>query len=179
MLENDLSKAVYAVGRIKSILGRDAALTAYHALFHARMSYGIAVWGESAHAERILILQKRAVRTILAVPTRSHCRPLFVQLGILTVPATYILAQLIRARRELPELQTRGQVTNINTRGRNNVEVPRHRTTTTQAQHRHLQIFNVLPDATKQLPPTRFKKEMKENLIQTPIYSTGEWMSLN
>ena len=178
MLEKELAKAVYAVGRIKDIVGRDAAITAYHALFHAKMSYGIELWGESAHVEKILILQKRAVRTILSVPARCHCRPLFVQLSILTAPATYILNQLIRAKQELPKLQTRGQVTGISTRARNNVEVPRHRTSTTRAQHRFLQIFNMLPDAVRQLPPPNFKREVKRILLQTPIYSTAEWMNL-
>ena len=50
-LEGELSKAVYAIGRIRSIIGRGAALTAYHALFHSKMSYGIVLWG-SLHTPR-------------------------------------------------------------------------------------------------------------------------------
>lgn len=175
-LESELSKAVYAISRIRAIIGREAAITAYHALFHSKMSYGVVLWGESAHAERILILQKRAIRTVLALTPRTHCRPLFIQLGILTVPAVYILQQLVRARGERSGHKTRGEVTSLHTRGRNQLEVPRHRLATTQAQHRHLQIFNQIPEESRRLPPAAFKRRMKKMLLESPLYSINEFM---
>ena len=175
-LEQQLSRSVYAVRRIRSIIGQEAALTAYHALFHTRMSYGIVLWGDSPHAEKIFLLQKRAVRAIMGAPFDAHCKPLFIGLRVLTLPATYIFHQLMRAKSDLPTLRTRGEVTLLNTRSRDVIDVPWHRTETSAAKHSHLRLLNRVPTAWRQLPMVAFKQEVKKLLLQNPIYTTDEFL---
>ena len=176
-LELHLSRAIYAIRRIRDIVGQDAALTAYHALFHSRMSYGIVVWGESSAAGRIFVLQKRAIRTVLAAPPGSHCRGIFASLGVLTMPGTYIFHQLVRARTELASLRTRGEMTSVNTRNRADIDIPRHRTVTSSMQHRHWCLFNALPPGCKYLPMVSFKREVRKILVRRPIYAVQEFLS--
>ncbi|KAK9703044.1 Reverse transcriptase (RNA-dependent DNA polymerase), partial [Popillia japonica] len=44
------SSVLYAIRRNRSIMNKETAIVAYHALFHSRMTYSIELWGESAHA---------------------------------------------------------------------------------------------------------------------------------
>ena len=79
-LTKALSTATYAVRRVRQVVGREAALAAYHAMFHYRMSYGVELWGESAHDTKIYILQKAAVRAIENVSQTTSSNSLFTKL---------------------------------------------------------------------------------------------------
>ena len=175
-LEQVLSRSIYAVRRIRDIVGRDGAITAYHALFHSRMAYGIVLWGESSHAERILIVQKRAIRTIMTAPQGSHYR-LFARLRILTATATYVFQQLVRARSQLATMNTRGDMTSANTRNKDDIDIPRHRIETSAAQHQHLRLLNGVPQEWRRLPMIAFKRQVKRMLLDGLIYSVEELLS--
>ena len=80
-----LSRAIYGIRRVQQTTGTDAARMAYFALFHSRMTYGLQVWGCSAHTKQVLKHQKKAVRAITNATQTTHCRPLFREYRILTV----------------------------------------------------------------------------------------------
>src|SRR5436190_24130097 len=90
---NKLSSALFAIRRTKTISTKEATRTAYHALFESYVRYGIIVWGASAnkHLERVLVLQKKALRIMADLKGHESCREVFREWRIMTVINVYIL----------------------------------------------------------------------------------------
>lgn len=59
-----LNKACYMIRNVKLIVSMKTLKSVYFSYFHSVMSYSIMLWGNSSHAERLLRLQKRAVKII-------------------------------------------------------------------------------------------------------------------
>ena len=175
-LARKLSTAIYTIRRIRQIVGESAALMTYHAMFHSKMTYGVRIWGESSHARNIFTLQKKAVRAIERVSQETHCRPLFRKFQIVTLAGTYIYQQLIRAKAELPLHGRRGQDTGLDLRNANRLTVPFHRTSTTSAQHRHLQLYNKLPASWLEKSTAVFQRDMKRLLKEQSFYTVEEFI---
>jgi len=72
-----LNKALFGISRIAKICNRETAFSAYHALFHSVMTYDIALWGGSSEMQKLLIIQKKAIRYIMHTPKRKSCRKHF------------------------------------------------------------------------------------------------------
>ena len=55
------------------------------------LSYGLVAWGQAAktHLEKLLRLQKRAVRLISFAPFRSHAVPYFLHSNIMPITMLY------------------------------------------------------------------------------------------
>lgn len=175
-ISGGLSSALYAIRRIRDIADKHTALTVYHAFFHARMSYGIQLWGESAHAIDVFVLQKRAVRAIELKDQRTSCRPLFIANSIMSLPCVYIYKQLLRAKMELPNLTRKGEVMQKHLRSERQVLIPTHRLVTSFAQHRHLDLLNRLPTHWIESPFPEFKKHLKSVLLEKCFYSISEYI---
>ena len=62
-----------------------------HSLISPYISYGLTAWGQASksHLEKLLILQKRAVRLINFLPFRTHAIPYFAQSNILPITMLY------------------------------------------------------------------------------------------
>lgn len=111
------------------------------------MSYGIQLWGESAHAIDVFVLQKRAVRAIERKDQMTSCKALSIENSIMSLSCMCIYKQLLRAKLELPNLTRKGEITQIQLRSKQQVLVPPHRLVTSTAQHRHLDLLNKLPSS--------------------------------
>lgn len=74
-----ISKSLGILARLRQFVPSSTLLSIYHSLVQLYLSYGIAIWGQAAptNLEKILILQKRALRLIHIKPFRFHAVPLF------------------------------------------------------------------------------------------------------
>ena len=74
-----ISKSLGILARLRHFFPTTTLLTVYRSLIQPYLSYGIAVWGQAAptNLQKILILQKRALRLIYFKPFRFHAVPLF------------------------------------------------------------------------------------------------------
>ena len=54
-----LSSACYALRKIKLLLPQDTLKIIYFACIHSLLSYGIICWGNSTHAKKAFIIQKK------------------------------------------------------------------------------------------------------------------------
>ena len=65
----------------------------YYSLFNSHLSYGITLWGVANNTllEKIVLLQKRAIRAITKSDFLAHTDPLFSNLKILKMDDTYLL----------------------------------------------------------------------------------------
>jgi hypothetical protein len=127
-----LSRVCYLFLKLRRLVPEPYLVTAYHALFHCHIGYGILLWGHSAGVEDILKLQKKAVRIITSSDRLAHCKPLFARLQILTVYGHYILACLLHVKNHQQDFQTGAMIHNHNTRQKNLLNIPRVRLTKTQ-----------------------------------------------
>lgn len=172
-LVTTLSRAIYAIRRVRQIV-----VLCYHALFHSRLSYGLELWGGSAHVERIFVQQKRAVRAVVQAGWTTHCKPLFKRLKVMTLPSMYTLQLLLRARREMIDLPTREDCATRKLRNAGHLNIPFHRIDTTAIQHKHLRLFNCWSDDWRAKPYKRFKLDLQKALSQEACYDMKEIINL-
>jgi hypothetical protein len=93
-----LSTALFALRTLsKECRNREALLIVYNGLFMSHARYGILAWGATAESNmnRVLILQKAAIRIIANLGWRESCRESFKELKLLTVPSAYILDSIM------------------------------------------------------------------------------------
>lgn len=78
-LSKKLNSSLYVLKRIKYISDEVTTNVAYHALFESHMRYGLIVWGGTTtrNLNRILLLQKRAIRIMSELGPRESCRNFF------------------------------------------------------------------------------------------------------
>jgi exonuclease III len=85
-----MSSASYALRQIKHYLPIETLKIIYFAHIHTIMSYGIIFWGNSPHAKKVFILQKKIIRIITNTSPRESCREIFKNMQIMTLYSQYI-----------------------------------------------------------------------------------------
>ena len=85
------NKSPGIISRLRHFVPTDTLLSIYQSLIQPYITYGIAVWGQAAptNLDKLLILQKRALRLIHFAPYRSHAIPLFNHYNILPLNFQY------------------------------------------------------------------------------------------
>lgn len=172
-----VSSMCYALKRLRHYVSVDVLRSYYFAVVHSVMSYGIVVWGSSRGLERVFKLQKRALRFMVGVTSRTSCKNLFRQQKIMTIPGVYIYNALLLAR-EGHGFKKLGCNCNYNTRNDMLLEVPRHNTAFFENSPRYkaITLYNNLPKNIKSLPLNVFKKEVKKLLIEKSYYKVQEYL---
>ena len=93
-----LSSSIYVLKRLKSITDNETVIrTAYFALVESHLRYGLSVWGNSSkpNLQRVLVQQKKVIRTMVGLGPRDSCREAFKILKLPTVGALYILETVL------------------------------------------------------------------------------------
>jgi hypothetical protein len=80
-----LSRALYTLRQVKNFLPKDALVTLYYSLAHCHLSYASIIWGSAAEitVNKLFIMQKKIIRSILCTNYNAHTEPLFKELKIL------------------------------------------------------------------------------------------------
>ena len=166
-LAKKLSSACYAIKRIKQFCGLDAAKSVYYAYFHSLMSYGLIVWGTAADANRIFILQKRAIRHILSLCPRDSCREKFKELNIMTLYSSLVFQCLIYVRRNIEKFPLNCDFHSHDTRHRGDIRLPKCRLSKFNKSYLYisLKLFNKLPIVIRNLETEKIKETIKTKLI--------------
>jgi hypothetical protein len=94
------------------------------------MKYGLIFWGNSTEARKVFLLQKSALRITVGPKCRNSCRPVFIDLNILTLALQYILSLMIFMRNNLELFTVNCVVHNKLTRNRENLHIPQSHLTT-------------------------------------------------
>ena len=86
-----ISRNIGIISRLKHFVPLKTLLSIYNSLISPYISYGLIAWGQASksHLEKLLILQKRAVRLINFLPFRTHAIPYFAQSNILPITVLY------------------------------------------------------------------------------------------
>ena len=90
-ISNIISHNIGIINRLKFHIPSSSLLTLYFSLILPYLNYGILAWGNTHQTllDKLLLLQKKALRIICRVPPRSHSDPLFTKLRILKIKDLY------------------------------------------------------------------------------------------
>lgn len=175
---NKLSKACYALRILSNVLSINSLRTAYFALFHSVMIYGIEIWGSSNHTIKIFRLQKKAMRILGNAKPNATCKPLFANLNILPFYSEYLFRLLIFTKSNINNfIEMENNPTGYKTRNHSKLKPKCHNTVlfSKGVQHRGLTFYNKLPaHITVIKNDVKFKSELRKLIINKNFYSSKE-----
>lgn len=176
-----LSSSLYALNASKRYLTSRHLLMLYNALLYPYLSYGVLLWGSTfqTHLNKIVVMQKRAVRIIAHAPYNAHTEDIFQQYHLLKFQDIYHLYlgkyMFSQINDILPEpllnryTQCR-QIHTHNTRQVNQLHKQSKRTVLVANSfiHRGLDYWNKLPkDFKESITLTAFNKRHKMHLLNS------------
>jgi hypothetical protein len=116
VLIKKLNSGYFAIKSIKSVANIATAKLVYYSNFEAHIRYGIEFWGCSPSTKKVFIIQKKVIRSMLNKSRRSHCKPLFIKLNILTLYSLFILQAIIKVKKTIKTLPTNNNIHTHDTR---------------------------------------------------------------
>lgn len=143
------------------------------AFFQSIITYGLRLWGAAPGVERVLLLQKKAIRIVAGAKRLDHCEPIFKAESLMTVYNLFIFQTLIKTKEELGALELRSDIHSYNTRSKQDLNVPFVRLKKLQSNYDivSLKLFNVLSCSARNLPSNHFKRGVECLLLASPIES--------
>lgn len=179
MVCDKVCSGLFVLRNISKMCNQHISMSVYYALVQSHITYGIVLWGSCSlyNMNRLLKLQKRAIRYICALPHDAHCRDYFRRLKILTVPSLYVLEVCLHIKKRAALLRRLGSDHSYNTRCRQNFSLPQHRTCRyeTKPSYQGMKLFEKLPDHIRdEISTTSFKSKLKLHLIEKCIYKLSE-----
>ena len=90
-ISSKISKGVGIMARLSNSVPTSTLLKINRSLIEPYISYGLIAWGQAANSSlnKILILQKRALRLMYFSDRRAHAIPLFVRSSVLPLNMLY------------------------------------------------------------------------------------------
>ena len=178
-LRKKLNSSIFVISRVKQISNGKTTQIAYFSLFESHLRYGLVVWGgtSATHLKRILIVQKRAVRTLMGLNTLDTCRDAFKALKILTVVSLYILETVLYT---VKSGQARlGDQHHYNTRHGHHFMLDTHHLSLFEKKpsYRGAIFYNCLPEDLKMLPEKNLKTSLTNWLLERSFYTLQEFLN--
>jgi hypothetical protein len=89
--KSKLTSSLYAINKVKNIVPVNCLKTLYYSLVYPHITYGIILWGSTynIHVNKLYVMQKRIIRTMLRTDYNEHSHPLFHQLQLLKLQDIY------------------------------------------------------------------------------------------
>ena len=86
-----ISRNIGIISRLRHFVPLKTLPSIYNSLISPCISYGLIAWGQASksHLEKILILQKRVIRSIYFLTFRTRAIPYFAQSNILPISMLY------------------------------------------------------------------------------------------
>jgi len=181
-LVTKINSGLYALKRMAYLCNERTLKQVYFALIHSNISYGLCLYGATSNAnlDKVLMLQKKAIRIILGLGYRDSCQIHFRNLQIMTVYGLYIFQCVMYAK----EQQLKGLVGEegvchgYNTRGRKEVHQGHHKLKffEKKTSYAGLKLYRKLPQALKNnTSRVNFSKKLKQLLTEMAPYSINEF----
>ena len=175
-----ISRTIGLICKLRHFLPRHILLTIYRSLVTPYLTHGLIAWGQAckSHLEKLLKLQKRALRFIYFSERNQYTIPLFIDAGVLPLKSLYyeLLAHLmfeIRHRNALGNIQALFQdisdIHSYNTRpsASNNFYTHSSRLSIQVNSFSRIgtKIWNEMPMSLRKLPKNVFKRKIKQILF--------------
>ena len=174
--------AIHCLQNIRDWAGMSLLLRTYHALIQSHLSYCILAWGHlpQCRVDRILRLQKWAIRIITRKSRFESCRELFKQLRIFTFPGIYIFQAVSYAFNEsvTSNIKTRAETIGYNIRNNKNLTLERNNFKKCQdfIASSYSRYYNALPDEIKSIKTlSSFQSKIKNMILEIAPYTFQEF----
>lgn len=177
-----MTKGIYALKQIRDITSPQNLKEMYYAYVHSILSYGLMLWGNSTEYERVLKLQKRAVRTLVGGKYRETCREHFKTLQILTSVSQYILEILkyVFRHRLLYKIVVCDNKRSVRRKNGTFLEIPKRRLNMFSKLPFVIgpTFYNTLPEEIKTMTrENNFLDSVRRLLLDKTLYSFKEFMT--
>jgi hypothetical protein len=129
---------------------------------------------------KIFRIQKRMIRSMAGVSSRTSCRQLFKELNILTLASLCIFEVTCFIRKYCQSLEQNSEVHQYNTRRKLDIHVKLQKTEMYKKSVINLgtKVYNKLPKFLKEVDDYKaFKKQFKLFLLLQSFYSVEEFVS--
>ena len=176
-----ISRSVGLISKLRHFIPRHTLLTIYQALIVPYISYGLTVWGQTSSflLNKILILQKRALRFIYSTKRDQHAIPLFIDAKVLPLQFMYfecISSLMYDVRNKVAPQNIQNLFSNVS-----DIHSYRTRSSTSNvfyiksSRTDHLKnsfsrfgarVWNEIPNSFKELPKKAFKQKLHETLLK-------------
>lgn len=176
-----LSRITYLLSRLVNCVNDSYIRTAYFGYFQSVVRYGLILWGNSVRINEILVLQKKTIRIICKSNFLDHCKPLFINLKILTVVNLYIFDLTIYVLNNEDLLNYASNKHSYNTRQKDNVLINFYRLNKSTNSHvvLALKVYNKLKTIINKYTLKNFKTNFYNWLIKNPFYALVEFFSID
>ena len=86
-IHGKISKGIGILKKVRKILNKKTMVNLYYTFLYPYLSYCNIIWGRASkkYINRLLLLQKRAIRIVCNSAFRAHSEPLFKECNILTI----------------------------------------------------------------------------------------------
>lgn len=169
----------FALKRLHTIASKNTTKIFYYSNFESVIRYGIILFGYSSAANRVFIMQKRAIRCMFGLKFRESCKQIFIREQILTFPCIYILDILKFVRQNISNFNLQNEYHDYNTRHGQNLQYHIHRLELYKSNPYYMgaKLYNKLPPSIKNLSISKFASQVKKLLLSNAFYSINEFMS--
>lgn len=95
-IQRKVSSSLYVIKCLRNYLGENALKTLYHSFIHSHLLYCLPIWssGLASSLNPLILIQKKAIRTITGKRYNAHTAPLFKKLNILPLSQLSTLSKL-------------------------------------------------------------------------------------
>ena len=170
-----LAKYNYALRVLSTCVSKEVAMMAFHAFVQSRITYGVIFWGNTSHINRVLILQKRCLRSVWGLSPRNSCKPVFIRNKVLTVVGLYILESGLFIKKN-PDLFSDSLLNHkYKTRNKSNLQSSVYQYLQKNVEFSIKKIWNKLPTQLRNLPLNLFKAQLKSVLFSRAYYTINEF----
>ena len=176
---NKLSQGYFALTRLKHEFDKKNVLNIYYSLAYSHLTYNVILWGNSVHAQRVFIAQKRIIRIMFGLNYGESCRPVFLSRQIMTFPCIYVFKTILFIKRHLNKIDNNSTFHNYNTRNARALSMDSHKLSKFEKSplYSGKKLYNKLPKSVQLLKETAFKSAVKNILIKGSFYSVQEFLS--
>ena len=176
-----LARSIGVLSRLKYFLPSNILFLLYNSIIVPHLNYCNMIWGNTykSYLNKLLLLQKRAIRIITKSDFRHPSQPLFAKLQVLPIHELIrlntVLYMFRLQNKLLPKMPNINLVNNSNihryfTRQRDNIKLPICRTTmaTNSFLYRATHEWNNLDNALKSTSLySKFKRTFKNSIIKS------------
>jgi hypothetical protein len=176
-----IHSGIYVLKRMSYLCSLSTLKIIYHAYIHSHIAYGLSVYGGTSvtNLNTLLVLQKRAIRTMLNLKEGDHVRNYFKELEILTIYNQYILDCLLQLKINLNKVTIRSTIHSYNTRNKADIDIQKHRLVFCDKKPTVMgtKFLKALPkNIQSETSQLKFKTKVKYFLLQNPFYSLNEFL---
>lgn len=173
-----IASGCYCVRIAFKELGKCTARSTYFAVVESHLRYGLPFWGScnQDHFHSVFVLQKRAIRYMCGLPQGTHCKPLFVNNNILTLPCLYVLESVCLIHKNHATFNANSKT--YITRQLLNLPLPIPHSTLVLKSiiYNGVKAYNKLPNSLKKVTShSMFRKKVKDLLADKAFYSLEEY----